>query len=67
MFIASPSRISPGVRCVDGGRNEFGMLRNRPCAMAAAKLGRTQAGRVGRTTFWRWFFTPPAEGAAEGR
>ena len=66
MFMASPSMTRPGVACTLGGRKLFGMLRRPPFSKAAAKLGCTDRGRLGSTTFCKCAFTPPAEGEAEG-
>lgn len=64
IFIASPSRIIPGVLFVVAGKKEFGMLGKRSASSAFRKDGCMHRGRSGRTTFMRWAFTPPS--AAEG-
>lgn len=67
MFKASPAITRPGVLFVAGGRKELGMERSLPARIAASKEGWTHLGREGRTTFSRWFLTPPFLTEAEGR
>lgn len=65
--MASPIMIMPGVRFVEGGRKEFGIDRNEPLSSASLNEGCTHLGKLGRTTFLRWPFTPPLATEAEGR
>ena len=67
IFIASPSITIPGTRLMEGGRNEFGILRSLPSSRALENEGFTLSGREGRTTLRRWAFTPPFLADAEAR